>query len=149
MKGLTHEQRRDRRRLIADYCKENPVKVTALVWGVTLQQAYAACREFGVTPILSKPRGKLMKFSTLRAVARLQNGERASDIASDMGVSPQAVSEIRKRAVEAGIQMPTRGSQYACESCGSTDDLLTGEDVDLCRKCAEELARDDAAAGGA
>ena len=100
MKGLSHEQRRDRRQQIAEYCKNNTAEAASQVWGVSQFVVRAACKEFGVTAMSPK------HAMALVVIARLQAGESQTDIADALGVSRQNIQQIRMRAIAAGIKLP-------------------------------------------
>lgn len=107
MKGLSHEQRRDRRQQIAEYCKTNTAKAASQVWGVSQFVVRDACKEFGVTAMSPKhAMARPVKVSTLVVIARLQAGESQTDIADALGVSRQNIQQIRMRAIAAGIKLP-------------------------------------------
>lgn len=90
-----------RRKKMAKFAKKHGVDVAAQEFGVSIGTVYLACREYDTKPV-RKPQ---VAESTLVIVRKLLDGERQSDIARDLGVSRQYVSQVKRRAIAAGFRM--------------------------------------------
>ena len=104
---LTHVQRAERRRAIADFVSEgHTLGEAAARFHITAQTASHACRALGI-PVRGRGRPRASGFAVL---AKLLRRDRTPvEIALDMGVSRQVVAEIHRRAAEAGlIERPLR-----------------------------------------
>lgn len=97
---LTHEERRSRRREIAEFSKTHTDYQTAAEFGVCRDTVVAARRAFGIRKdsecVVNAP-------STYQILACLLRGESQSDIARSLVVSRQRVNQIKQGAKAAGI----------------------------------------------
>lgn len=96
---MTREERRDRRAKIAEYAKTHSTNQAVSKFGVSKMTVVASCKEFGV----SKQQAINSYPSTYVVVAGLISGKKASEIAADLNVSPQFVSQCKKKMREHGV----------------------------------------------
>lgn len=107
MPQLSHEQRASRRKAIADeYNAGASVDELCAKYHVTKVTVHSAVIESGrkVNRVLSQYPRKDKPNRTLEIVRRMLDGERGSDIAKDMGVSNQYVSQVRIAAINSGFK---------------------------------------------
>lgn len=99
MKRLTHQERHDRRKAIADAVRSGKtIEATSRQFKVTVTTVKGACKAFDVTwPDTEK------RVDSLAIVGALQAGAKVAAVAAQFCVSRQYVSEVRKRAIEAGV----------------------------------------------
>ena len=97
---MNHQERRERRRLIAEHAAENGLASAARTFGVTIVTARSSCAEYNVEPTHNKIR---REFSSYRIIADLLYGLSISSIAEQHHISRQRVSYIKDKCVEAGI----------------------------------------------
>lgn len=106
---LSHPERKSRRAQIAAAVKRE--KLTAAEaserFGVSIHTVWSACREHDVIPEMFQNRMP----SAYCILARLLKGESQADIARDLGISRQAVNQVKQRAIEAGIEIPRKRKQ--------------------------------------
>lgn len=107
---MTHEERREHRREIAEFVRDNGANTAALSsacrrFGASLAKVRTACFEFDV-PIAGEDRSVLL---ALKIVAELLcNADSFKVIARRHRVSQQRVSQVYRTAVEAGVPVPER-----------------------------------------
>lgn len=101
---MTHEERRARRREMAQFAKENGVAATVQVFRVSDNTVRSACYEYAVTPPRSNP--PTLGPSALRVLVLLMHGNKPADIAAEFGFTRQYVCDLRKRAVAEGFHFP-------------------------------------------
>lgn len=99
---MTHEERAERRRQIAECVKqgENPSTV-ASEFGVTIETVKNACYEYTVQfPKITKN----SLSSSLEIIAQLMKGDINQNVLAErFKVSKQRISQIRQEAIKAGI----------------------------------------------
>ena len=107
MRGLTHEQRRSRRKVIAqDVANGSSMAEVCQRHKVTRHTAWSACKENGV-PMLHN--GCHLPPSSYRILADLLNtDDTLRDIAAKHRVTHQFVFIVLKQAKDAGITFPHR-----------------------------------------
>jgi transposase len=98
---VTLEERAARRKEMAMFAKKNGVDAAAQEFGVSIGTVYGACRENGISLVRRPQQAELMLVIT----RNLLDGERQSDIATELGVSRQYVSHVKHRAIEAGFRL--------------------------------------------
>lgn len=133
---LTHEQRTDRRKKIADWIQEtaSSIQIAAIRFRVSYEFVRGACMEHGVT--IPRNAGTLGHKNTLSVIADLCNTtDTQMSIAKRSGITRQRVSYIYKLCLKAGIPVQVRtpgGTHDASEErriAGSDDqNQLDGED---------------------
>jgi transposase len=90
-----------RRKKMAMFAEKNGVDDAAQEFGVSIGTVYGACRENGINLVRKPQQAELMLVIT----RRLLDGERQSEITRDLGVSRQYVSQVKRRAIEAGFRL--------------------------------------------
>lgn len=107
---MTHDERREQRRVIAEYVRARGSDGSALVaacrkFGASATKVRVACAEFEV-PLAGRDRSL---ERTLRIVADLADATDTYDaISRRHGVSRQRVSEVYRAARAAGLPVPVR-----------------------------------------
>lgn len=96
---MSHEDRRLRRKKIADYAKDHTDRETAKKFGITSQTVRFSRNEFQV----SKAYKQEVPPSSYEIIAALIRGEQKSEIARRFGVSQQFIGQVRDRAVKHGV----------------------------------------------
>lgn len=96
---ITHKQRAERRRKIAEYAKTHTYEATKQKFKVSKHTVYDSCRMLGVV----KPDGRANAPSTYKVVAAMILGEKQVEVARRLGVSRQFVNQCRKKMVEHGV----------------------------------------------
>lgn len=106
---LSHVERAERRRRIADYCRTHTWPEAAQEFGVSHNTAREACKVHGVEPV-RMPHMEPVRPATMSILAALQNepGRSLADVASAHGISRQRVQEILRRARDAGMRFGGR-----------------------------------------
>lgn len=99
---LSHEERAERRKQIAEFCKNNSVADAAKRFGLTSGTIRSACIEHGVQPI--RDPSSTGTVQTMRILKRLLDGETQVKLAGEYRVSRQRVQQIQKTAEEAGFK---------------------------------------------
>jgi len=94
---MTHEQRRNRRKQIAEYARTHTDAVTARRFGVTATTARQSRRENGVVKAHGVP------TSTYRIIAALIRSEKQADIARRECCSRQFVNQVKAKMEKNGI----------------------------------------------
>lgn len=94
-------ERGARRKRMAMFAQKNGVDAAAQEFGVSIGTVYGACRENGINLARKPQEAELMLVIT----RKLLDGERQSDIARELGVSRQYVSQVKHRAIEAGFRL--------------------------------------------
>ena len=101
---MTHEERFDRRREIAEFCRLGGSPREACdrfqVCPATVKNA---CVQAGVQ--LNTP-GGTVGASTLRIVRLLLDGHPPKAICIELGITRQRVSAVKEKAIEAGFTFP-------------------------------------------
>lgn len=106
---LTHEQRRSRRREIAEFSADHSDAETARKFGVCILTVKHARREFKA----KKSPDRVVQASTPKTVAilaRMMRGDKQSEIVKDTGLSRQRISSIFKSAQAAGLFAVRKGN---------------------------------------
>lgn len=108
--SLTHEDRRKRRKKIAEYAKTHTDKETATEFGVHPMTVINARNEHGV---IKKSTGAP---STYQIVAAMIRGERQVDVARRLGCSKQFVNQCKDRMIEHGVfdAVSDSANSYRC-----------------------------------
>ncbi|KKM48504.1 hypothetical protein LCGC14_1557750 [marine sediment metagenome] len=111
---MTHAERAERRKAIADECRTQCLEDVARRHGVNLGTAREACRQWEVLFKRRRIRraeaaedGKFL-FAVLRDL--LDGGWGLSEIADRQGTTPQRISQIETMALEADLLSP-RGAK--------------------------------------
>lgn len=106
--NITRAERAARRASIAnDYLGGATVASLCVKYHATQNFVRSALREQNITIRHEEtPRAKASTYEILAALINTDEGQ--SDIARRMGITPQRVSEIAKKAVAAGIQFLAR-----------------------------------------
>lgn len=116
---MTHEERRQRRRDIADFCRKgHSVEEAAQKFHVGIPTASEACRENGYYPGKRGPhevglprKGKKLRvaYGSFRVLAALQQrkpDESHADVARRLNKKYRYVSYVKRQAEEAGLWIP-------------------------------------------
>ena len=113
--------KRGRTEQIADWCRAKPgctIRDACSKFQVSPSTVYSACYQHEVTltrlNAWTEPEVRVDKIAakTLTIIARLQNTTQSYQrIADDFGIKWQAVQDVAKRAVQAGIRLPSRGQK--------------------------------------
>lgn len=102
---MTHKERKERRRVIAEYVRTHPderLKSVAFKFAVNLRTVYNACKENNV----SVERRFKTKHRTIKIVADLINTQDPNvQIAARYDTIVQTVSEIKSACLQAGIKL--------------------------------------------
>jgi transposase len=105
--GLTHKERKKRRRDIARDVKSGvSIEDVSRKYDVATATIYESCREHGTQP--PKKVRRDMGPNTYLIIAALLRGQRQVAIATEHNVSPQRVNQVADRCREAGITLPPR-----------------------------------------
>ena len=103
MSSLTHAERADRRRAIANEAKRGvPVSAIASKYGVSVSTIHGDCVEHDVHPPpmhLNVSRAS----KSLLIVAELLRGKSPAEIAEQFGTSRQRVHQVKNDAESAGV----------------------------------------------
>ena len=99
---LTHQERKERRRKIAEFVRENQdLSAAAEAFGVRPSMVRLSCKEFDVSiPRKNNTIASLGSFQILKA---LLDGKKPSEIASEHSITRQRVGLVVKSAREAGF----------------------------------------------
>lgn len=99
---MTHAERRERRKAIAEFVRsgKSPHEA-ARIFGVGRRTVTDACLEHGVTPLVGHGRP-----NQLRILSLLFAGSRQSVIARRLSITRQKVGDVATRAAAAGIDIP-------------------------------------------
>lgn len=98
---MNHAAAAQRRQQLIDSSREIGIKATAARFGVSLTTVYTALRR-GQTRVSSHPKIPATAFDVLR---RLLQGRTNAEIARELGLSRQRISQITQRAREAGFDL--------------------------------------------
>lgn len=98
---LTHEQRRDRRKEIAEYSETHTVRQAATKFGVTTATVRQSRMEHSLP--IKVDGDSVVPVSSYRILAEIIRGRTDKAIAKSHDVSKQFVSQIRLRAGKAGV----------------------------------------------
>lgn len=100
---ITHEQRRLRRKEIAQWASDNGVADASKKFEVSTGIVYESCAEFGLTALRVNRSGQGAKqFQILKLLLDGVNGQQ---IADRFGVTRQWVSQVKMAAIEAGFEL--------------------------------------------
>ena len=104
-KWISHAERRERRRQIADHVrKHRDIGLSAREFEVSESTVRKVCIEFGIDTPKQGNRGREMSGSTYEILADLINTDKSmKQIAKERELSVQRVSEIASKARQAGI----------------------------------------------
>lgn len=97
---MTHKERFERRRQIAEYARDHGKSKAASHFKVSLGTVVAACREHEIKP---QEKGKASRTNTFMVLKRLMDGASLTEIGQEMGVSRQYVLIVKRRAESVGI----------------------------------------------
>lgn len=101
---MTHEERRARRAEIAKAVADGePIVSVVRKFDVSHATVYLAAKEFDVPVRVSRPRSR---NTVMQAVAMALQGRSSVNIARDLEVSRQRISDILLRAADAGVPIP-------------------------------------------
>ncbi len=101
---ISHEQRRIRRKAIADAIASGDLySKVAVKFGVSIATVFSAMSENGVP---AEGLRVSRQVNTLRIIQCLMGGLRPVDIAAEFGVSRQRIHTIRADAIKAGFKIP-------------------------------------------
>lgn len=101
---MTHEERRARRAEMAKAVADGePIARVVRKFGVSHATVYLAAKEFDVPVRVSRPRSR---NTVMQAVAMALQGRSSVDIARDLEVSRQRISDILLLAADAGVRFP-------------------------------------------
>lgn len=104
---MTHEQRRERRKRIADAVRAGKTSdEIARQFGTGRETLRRACEENDVPVPCEAPREP--HPSGYRIIAALFGDETYTEIAARFGVSEQRVGQIAKKCRDAGVPLPER-----------------------------------------
>ncbi len=104
--NLSHEQRKKRRKSIAEFCQKQQgysqdiLARAAKHYNVSVHLVYSACREHEVDIPKLNQNTYPKTFQILKC---LLDGEKQTDIAAKFKVKQQRISQIKKEAEQAGI----------------------------------------------
>lgn len=100
---LTHKQRRNRRKEIAQAVKRGKLSISQVTnkFQVTAETVRIACIEFGVSP--PSQMNNRIKFTSFQVIALKQKGLSYCQIAKRINVSHQRVHQIVSSARNAGV----------------------------------------------
>ena len=101
---MNHQERRERRRRIAEYAAEHGLASAARKFGVSPATASSSCSEYSIKPLCAEQ--LTVRFSSYEIIADLLHGLSDSLIAKKHNMSRQNVNVIRNKCVEAGIPIP-------------------------------------------
>ncbi len=138
--GLSHSERKARRKLMAQRCEELSPHFERLSdlyakvsceFNVGPNTVCIACKEFGVIPSLSMPSTKPeIHPRSLKIVELLRNPKLSyRDIASMVGCSKQNVALIHKRYFMEGFDLPSR-AEVLDNRRAERDDILLAKSKD-------------------
>tara|TARA_R110000782_G_scaffold253743_1_gene341927 strand:+ start:9520 stop:9840 length:321 start_codon:yes stop_codon:yes gene_type:complete len=103
---VTHEERAARRKEIAEFCRENPVKAACAKFGVGPTLVRGACDEYGV--MAARADGEPPE-SRLKLVADLVNSDYTfASLGDYYGLSRQAVQQFAAKCKAAGLRVRDR-----------------------------------------
>ena len=103
--GLTHEERRERRKQIAEECRTKPMAEVATSYGLTISTIAKICSEHKITP----PRNLTVAMpSTFLILKHLIDGEKPAELARKFNVTRQCVDQVKQRGIAAGFAIATR-----------------------------------------
>ena len=106
MPRMTHAERRERRRRIAEYCKTHTTSDASTEFEISPNYIRQACREFDVTPRYPlRENIQRGKSRTLLILYRLMQGIPPRKIAQDLSVSDKYVYHIKSDAKEIGFRI--------------------------------------------
>ena len=98
---LSHAERRERRREIAEFMKEHKDTQKAVAhFGCTLSLVSRACKEFGVDVPKTASVATVGSFVILK---RLLDGAKQIEVAGERGISRERVRQVANNAREAGF----------------------------------------------
>jgi transposase len=102
--GMTHAEKRERRRKVAEFAVEHGAGEAAQKYKVSIGTVQHAARENGVRISQRRDscRGSLKSFRMLRLML---DGKSMADIAEEFCVSRQRVHQVKKDAIEAGFEL--------------------------------------------
>jgi transposase len=104
--GMTHEERADRRREIAKYCRQgHTLTEAAKHFGVSASLARLSCIEYGSQAVSPPSTGGGPAVSSLRVLKLLLDRVSRSDICERFGVSRQYVQQVVENARKAGFKI--------------------------------------------
>lgn len=106
---LSHAQRRERRKQIAEYCRTHTAAQASVQFRCSTQPVYDSCKEHGVVPRLAEGHGDSTRFSTLKMLAALfDTGQTYEQIAERFNATLQRVGKLYNDCRRAGIPLPDR-----------------------------------------
>lgn len=102
---MTHTERRSRQEsVIADLEAGKTVRDVANEHGLSMNYIRSLAENAGVGPVKS-PR-RTISLKSLLIIAKLLGGEKQADVAREMQVTRAWISNLARRCVEAGIELP-------------------------------------------
>lgn len=103
--SMTRKQRKDRRKAAAEHAAEHGIASAAEKYGISKQTVLFGANEFKISiPVTERKytQPRIQKTNPFLVLKRLQDGVSQSDIAREMKVSRQRVSQIAEQARKAG-----------------------------------------------
>ena len=101
---MNHQERRERRRRIAEYAAEHGLASAARAFGVSITTASSSCSEYNIKPLCDER--LTVRFSSYEVIADLLRGLSDSLIAKKHNMSRQRVNSVRNKCIEVGIPVP-------------------------------------------
>lgn len=94
---------------VAKYAAEHGVSSACLKFGVSVSHVYTSLRETGIDlpDLPPKYRNKVCRYRVLKLIL---DGRSYSDIARELGVSRQRISQYAQMAEKAGFELPYKES---------------------------------------
>ena len=105
LQGMNHEERRKRRKEMAEECRTRSTGEVAESYGVSLSTIIKACMEHGI--VTSRKMSVAMPSSFL-ILKLLIDGEKPAELAKKFDVSRQCVDQVKQRGIDAGFPLKNR-----------------------------------------
>ena len=116
---MTREEKARRRKKMAEAVADGtPAAEVARAYGVTTGTVYAACLENDTEVVRNNNLDRRLEI-----VAGLMRGERNCEIARRMRVSRQRISQIKGKAIAAGIPLPADEPEHEEDILHAVEEL--------------------------